>query len=50
MNVLGATSNVIGVRMVGWRFRDDYGVMRKVLVKSYHVPVTSEIIGILSLD
>ena len=38
MNGLGATVKIAGIGIVGWTFRDDYGVMRKVLVKAYHVP------------
>ena len=38
MNVLGATIKISGIGVVGWNFRDDYGVMRKVLVNAYHVP------------
>ena len=40
MNGLGATVNVVGVGTVGWSFRDDYGVMRRVLVKAYIVPAS----------
>ena len=40
MNGLGATVNVVGVGTVGWSFRDDYGVMRRVLVKAYLVPAS----------
>ena len=35
MNGLGTTATVIGFGTVGWSFRDDYRVMRKVLVKAY---------------
>ena len=37
MNGLGATVNIVDEGTVGWSFRDDYGVKRKVQVKSYHV-------------
>ena len=40
MNGLGATVRVVGVGTVGWSFRDDYRVMRKVLVKAYLVPTS----------
>ena len=40
MNGLGATVRVVGVGTVGWRFRDDYRVMMKVLVKAYLVPAS----------
>ena len=29
MNGLGATVKIAGIGVVGWTFRDDYGVMRK---------------------
>ena len=37
MNGLAATVKITGIGVVGWTFKDDYGVMRKVLVKVYHV-------------
>ena len=40
MNGLGATVRVVGVGTVGWSFKDDYRVMRKVLVKAYLVPTS----------
>ena len=40
MNGLEAIVNVVGVGTVGWSFRDDYGLMRRVLVKVYHVPAS----------
>ena len=38
MNGLGATVNIVGIGVIGWTFRDDYGVMMKVFVKAYHIP------------
>ena len=38
MNGLGATVKIAGIGVLGWKFRDDYGVTRKVFVKEYHVP------------
>ena len=40
MNGLGATVRVVGVGTVGWSFKGDYGLMRKVLVKAYLVPAS----------
>ena len=40
MNILEATTNVVGVGTFGWSFRDDYGVMKKILVKAYLVPAS----------
>ena len=40
MNGLGATVNVVGEGTIGWSFRDDYGVKRKVQVKEYIVPAS----------
>ena len=37
-NGLGYMVKIARIGVVGWTFRDDYGVMRKVLAKTYHVP------------
>ena len=31
MNGLGATATIMGVGTVGWSFRDDYGVLKRLL-------------------
>ena len=40
INGLGSTVNVMGEGIIGWSFRDDYGVQRKVQVKTYLVPAS----------
>ena len=37
MNGLGAAVNVVGEGIIGWSFRDNYGVKRKIQVKAYLV-------------
>ena len=38
MNGLGATATITGIGTVGWSFRDDYGVLKRVLVEAYLIP------------
>ena len=40
INGLGATETVTGVGTAGWSFRDNYGVMRKLLVKACLIPTS----------
>ena len=37
---LGATTNVVDEGIIGWSFRGDYGVKKKVQVKAHHVPAS----------
>ena len=40
MNGLGAQAKIIGEGTVLWKFRDDFGVSRRVKVKAYLVPAS----------
>lgn len=40
MNSLNATTNIVGEGIVGWSFRDNYGVKWKVQVKACLVPAS----------
>ena len=41
---LCAAVNVVGEGTIGWSFRDDYGVKKKVQVKAYLVPASKVIL------
>ena len=40
MNGLGATAKITGEGTVIWKFRDDFGVMKRIKVKAYLVPAS----------
>ena len=40
MNGLGAKVNITGEGTIVWKFRDDYGVTKRIKVKAYLVPAS----------